>query len=204
MKRLHWQINRSFCIWSHMRYTSLSFNLLSSRCESSWEGQLGPGWWSLLASVEKKTAIKGGKRKVRIHFRVGSLYSFPWDLKEVEKANQVLGDYQTARGWQYWIKHKWGKENCHWEREKIKEQVRFRWSELMHRELVKMLIRWKVGVRGRATGRWWGLGGGLVARGGGLVGNGLEEEDSGEEQPPLVYLRFLAANAHILSDAQLI
>ena len=47
-------------------------------------------------------------------------------------------------------------------------------------------------------------GGGLVARGGGLVGNGLEEEDSGEEQPPLVYLRFLAANAHILSDAQLI
>ena len=36
------------------------------------------------------------------------------------------------------------------------------------------------------------------------MGNGLEEEDSGEEQPPSVYLRFFAANAYILSNAQLI
>ena len=38
----------------------------------------GPGWLSLLASVEKKTAIEGGKRKVWIYFRVGSLHSFPF------------------------------------------------------------------------------------------------------------------------------
>ena len=62
------------------------------------EANWGPGWLSLLASVEKKTAIEGGKRKVWNYFRVGSLHSFPFRSESSWKGQLGVGWLSNSSG----------------------------------------------------------------------------------------------------------